>query len=264
MSVPRLERLSANTLHLGVNMRTVRYNLLRPEEIREAREACPIGYIGIGGIEWHAEHNAVGLDTIKADALAVKCAEAGGGLVFPPLYYGDNRESHLMEANHDHEGKMAARLGLPAANFRPGYMWRSAYEADRAYIELLYHIMREVESLGFEVLVVIAGHYPLLRHVRAAGEWFMLDSPMKVLQVTGFELVRDRIPDAGDHAGKWETSLLMALYPEGVDLEKLPEPGELVGAGSNAYDASVEYGQAGVDAIVEIAVKMAHEALGRG
>ncbi|MCX7864992.1 MAG: MFS transporter, partial [Novosphingobium sp.] len=44
---------------------------------------------------------------------------------------------------------------------------------------------------------------------------FMLDSRAKALAVTGYELVRDEIPDAGDHAAKWETSLLMALHPEG-------------------------------------------------
>ncbi len=246
-------------------MRTVRYNLLLPHEIVQARNDCPIAYIGIGGIEWHGEHLAVGLDTIKADRLAVKCAEKGGGLVFPPLYYGENRESHLMEANHDPDGKIAAKMGLPRENFAPGYMWRSKYEQDRAYIELLYHIMRQIESLGFKVIVMIAGHYPLLRHVKAAAEWFMLDSPVKVLAVSGYELVKDQIPDAGDHAAKWETSLLMALYPEGVDMSRLPqdlsEPLIGVGGIDPRTEASLEYGLRGVDAVVEAFVSRAHQLL---
>jgi creatinine amidohydrolase len=246
-------------------VRTVRYNHLLPHEIVEAREACPIAYIGIGGLEWHGEHLTVGLDTVKADALAVRCAERAGGLAFPPLYYGENRESHLMEANHDREGRIAEKMGLPAENFRPGYMWRSPYEADRAYIELLYHIMRQMESLGFKVVVMIAGHYPLLRHVRAAAEWFMLDSRVRVLPVTGFELVKEQIPDAGDHAAKWETSLLMCLAPDCVDMGRLPvdlsEPLIGVGGQDPRTEASLEYGERGVAAVVDAFVARAHAAL---
>ena len=46
-------------------------------------------------------------------------------------------------------------------------------------------------------------------------------------------LVRDVIPTAGDHAGAWETSLMMAMRPELVDLSRLPEDPEerLIGIG---------------------------------
>ncbi|HIE52399.1 MAG TPA: creatininase family protein [Armatimonadetes bacterium] len=246
-------------------MRKVRYEEMRPHEVVEARTQTPIAYLPIGGIEWHGEHNCLGLDTVKAHALAIRCAEEGGGLVFPPLFYGENRERGLMEFNHDPNGQIAAKMGLPRENFAPGYMHCPPDEQDRRYIELLVHILHELESLGFKVIIIFAGHYPLLHHARTAIEWYSITSKARAWAVTGYELVRDIIPDAGDHAAKWETSLMMALRPELVDMSRLPEdPQEkLIGVGGidPRGTASREYGERGVRAIVERVVAKAHELL---
>ncbi len=248
-------------------MRNVRYEELLPHQIVAAREECPIAYLAIGGVEWHGEHNCVGLDTVKANEIAIRCAEAGGGLRFPPLFYGENREAYLMETNHDPEGLIKQKYALPAENFAPGYMGRSVQEQDRAYIELLIHILREIKSLGFEVITLIAGHYPLRQHASAAAEWFnVMCRPTRAWATSGYELVRDIIPTAGDHAGAWETSLMMALRPELVDLSRLPEDPEerLIGIGGRdpREHASHEYGQEGVAAVVEAITGRAHEILG--
>jgi creatinine amidohydrolase len=94
-------------------MSEVRYERLRPKQIVAAREACPAAYLPLGTIEWHGFHNPVGLDTMKAHALAVRCAEASGGLVLPPLWYGEARQKSLMEANGGRPG--ADRRGDEAA-----------------------------------------------------------------------------------------------------------------------------------------------------
>jgi creatinine amidohydrolase len=246
----------------------LRYEEMLPHEIVEARTKCPIAYVAIGGVEWHGQHLCVGNDTVKANALALKCADKGGGLVFPPLFWGENRESHLMEANHNREGKISELMGLPSSAFAPGYMQRSIYHQDRAYIELLVHILRQIESLGFKVIVILAGHYPLLKHARAAVEWYSLDGKAKAWACTGYELVRDEIPEAGDHAAAWETSLLMALRPDCVDMSQLPDEPEvkLVGVGGRdpREHASLEFGQRGVELIVERITARARELLGEG
>ena len=63
--------------------RKVRYEEMLPHEVVAARTETPLAYLPIGGIEWHGEHNCLGLDTVKIHALALRCAQAGGGLVFP-------------------------------------------------------------------------------------------------------------------------------------------------------------------------------------
>jgi creatinine amidohydrolase len=247
-------------------MRNVRYEELLPHQIVEAREDCPIAYMAIGGVEWHGEQNCVGLDTVKANELAIRCAEAAGGLRFPPLFYGENREAYLMETNHDPEGKIKGKMGLPPENFEPGYMGRSVQEQDRAYIELLLHIMREMKSLGFKVITLIAGHYPLRNHATAAAEWFnVICRPTRAWATSGYDLVRDEIPEAGDHAAAWETSLMMAMRPELVDLSVLPqdlaEPLIGVGGRDPREHASVEFGQRGVEAVVKAITAHTHELL---
>lgn len=231
------------------------YEEMLPHEIVAARTASPVAYVPIGGVEWHGEHNCVGLDTVKIHALAMRCAEAHGGLVMPPLFFGDPRESHLMEANHDPDGRIVEKMGLPPANFSPGYMRTTRQEEDERYVRLLVHILFQMESLGFRVIVVMAGHYPLLHHARAAVELYTLQARARAWACTGYELVRDEIPEAGDHAAAWETSLMLALRPDLVDLSRLPAEGgpeALIGVGGRdpRKHACVEFGRRGVEAIV--------------
>ena len=225
-------------------------------EIVAARTACPAVYVPLGGVEWHGEHNCVGLDTVKIHALAMRCAEANGGLVMPPLFFGEPREGHLMEANHDQDGRIAGKMDLPRENFAPGYMRASVLEEDERYIRLLVHVLFQMQSLGFRAIIPMAGHYPLLHHARAAVELYSLHGHSRAWACSGYELVRDEIPEAGDHAAAWETSLMLALRPDLVDLSRLPAEGgpeALIGVGGRdpRQHASEEFGRRGVTAIVK-------------
>jgi len=246
----------------------VRYEELLPHEIVAARKACPAVYVPLGGIEWHGEHNCVGLDTVKIHALAMRCADRIGGLVMPPLFFGEPRESHLMEANYDPGGRIAAKMGLPRENFAPGYMHTTPLEEDQRYVRLLLHMLFQMQSLGFRAIVLMAGHYPLLHHARAAVELYALKGKARAWACTGYELVREEIPEAGDHAAAWETSLMMALRPELVDLKRLPAKGgrqALIGVGGRdpRKYASKKFGQRGVEAIVRKVGEKVRELLSR-
>lgn len=242
----------------------VRYEFMRPAQIVAAREAFPAVYLPIGTLEWHGPHNPVGLDAIKAHALAVRCAQAGGGLVFPALFYGESREEGLMEANAPDKAKIAAAMGLPPENFAPGYMRFSPQEQYQNYQRLLLHCLYEAQSLGFVTAVFVAGHYPLIDHARAAGmlfhqaRWNNRRASMIVWAFTGYELVKEEFPDAGDHAGFWETSLLQALLPGLADLSQLPPDGTPptgVQSSRPVGEATAEYGDKAVELIVQRVVE---------
>ena len=234
----------------------VRYERLRPAQIVARREACPVAYLPIGTIEWHGEHNPVGLDTLKMHALLERCAQQIGGLVFPPLYYGEHREQALMEANAADRDQIAEKMHLPPSNFNSGYMYQSVAEQNTNYHHLLLHIMHEIKSLGFRVLVIGAGHYPLLDHARAAVAIYHQTQPrpkMIAWAMTGYELVSDQFQPCGDHAGKWETSLLMHLDPGMQDLSTLPTDRSIapIGASNNGIqDSNAELGQQATEAII--------------
>jgi len=240
----------------------VRYQMLRPDQIRARREACPVVYIPIGTLEWHGRHLPVGADTLQAEGLAVRCARLGGGLVFPPLYYGESRVESLMEAAAKDRAQIAEAMGLDPANFLPDRHPFTATEQVLAYQRLLLHVLAEAESLGFEIGVLVAGHYPLIDHARAACQLFNQRAWSKrhglmAWAALDYLLIRDRYPDGGDHAARWETSHLMALYPETVDLDRLAPPGEpLVGVlGEDPREASPEFGEETLQASAEVIVR---------
>ena len=241
----------------------VRYHMLRPGQIVTRREECPVAYIPIGTLEWHGLHNPVGADTLQAEGLALLCAQKGGGLVFPPLYYGESRLEALMEANAQDRELIAEKMGLPSDNFLPERQPFTATEQALNYQRLLLHILAEAESLGFEVGVLVAGHYPLIDHARAAVLQFNQREYGKrhgllAWAMVDYLLVRDQYADAGDHAGGWETSHVMALCPETVDLGVLPPAGEtLVGVMGemDPRDATAAFGRETLEAAAEIAVR---------
>ena len=92
-----------------------------------------------------------------SSTMAILCARKGGGLVFPPLWYGESREEGLMEANGAEREGIWAAMNLPASNFAPGYMRFPPHEQIENYVRLLMHCLFQVQSLGFKVLVIAAG-----------------------------------------------------------------------------------------------------------
>jgi len=241
----------------------VRYQMLRPDQIVARRRECPAAYIPLGNLEWHGPHNPVGADTLQAEGLAIRCAQKGGGLAFPPLYYGESRLEALVEANAADRELIAREMDLPPENFGADRQPFSATEQALGYQRLLLHILAEVESLGFRVGVVVAGHYPLIDHARAAVLLFNKREysrrhGMLAWACVDYLLVRDRYPRSGDHGGGWETSHCMALHPESVDLGKLPPPGgKYIGFGGvlDPRDSTADYGRETLEYAADAAVR---------
>jgi creatinine amidohydrolase len=72
-------------------MDKVRYEEMLPHEIVARRARFPAAFIGLGGLEWHSEHLAVGNDALKAGKLCELAAARSGGFAFPTLWYGEPR-----------------------------------------------------------------------------------------------------------------------------------------------------------------------------
>ena len=238
----------------------VRYHMLRPDQVVARRRECPVAYIPIGTLEWHGVHNPLGADTLQAEGLAILSAQRGGGLVFPPLYYGESRLEALMEANAGDRDLIAARMELSPDNFTAERHPFTATEQALNYHRLLLHILAEAESLGFAVGVLVAGLYPLIDHARAAVLQFNQREYSKrhgmlAWACVDYLLVREQYEDAGDHAAGWETSHVLALHPQTVDLSLLPPKGEpLVGVGGSMppQDATADFGQETLEVAAEI------------
>ena len=66
-----------------MNKREVRWERMFPDELERAFEECPLVYFPYGLCEPHC---ALGLDGLKAHAVARRAAQEGGGIVAPPDY----------------------------------------------------------------------------------------------------------------------------------------------------------------------------------
>jgi len=241
----------------------VRYHMCRPAQVRARRSERPVAYIPIGTIEWHGPQNPLGADTLQAEGLAVLCARKGGGLVFPPLYYGESRSESLMEANAADRDRIAEAMGLSPDNFLPERQPFTPTEQVLNYQRLLLHVLAEAETLGFKVGVLVAGHYPLIDHARAAAllfnqRRFSKYHGMLAWACVDYLLLADRYENPGDHAGGWETSHLLALHPETVDLSQLPPKGApLTGIMYSIapQDSTAEFGRRTLEESAEVVLR---------
>lgn len=246
----------------------VRYQMLRPGQVRARREACPVAYVPLGNVEWHGDHNPLGADSLQAEGLAILAARRGGGLAFPPLWYGEPKRECMEYAAHD-RAQIAERMGL--GGFEERLLPLDASQAGLFYQQLLVLVLQQVEALGFRVGVLIAGHYPLMAHATIAAHRFATDARYAHGAGAGMLPWACVEPDlrflldgaaAGDHAGKHETSNCMALHPQTVDLA-LARDRPMVGAGPNAGEASADYGWQSLNAMADLMVKEARHRLKR-
>jgi hypothetical protein len=122
-------------------MEKFRYQEMLPNEIVARRERFPAAFIGLGGLEWHSEHLAVGLDALKAEALCDLAAKRSGGFAFPTLWYGEPRVTRLMEdADHDTDGRVKSKMGFEKRKFTESYFDQTGEEQIQFYKQLLRHV----------------------------------------------------------------------------------------------------------------------------
>lgn len=205
-----------------------RIERMRPAELIEKRKKLPVAYVPLGTIEWHGMHNPLGADGLQAEELCRRCAREGG-VVFPTVYYGESRVNSLLETDIKYQEGICRRLEIPKELMEEERFPFSGMRQVEHYQHHLIHIMTEAASYGFELVVFVAGHYPLVDHARAAilsyNQWAYDKSWKRVggIATADFLILREKYENPGDHGGGWETSHLLASAPETVDLSLAEE-----------------------------------------
>lgn len=249
-------------------MEKVRYEEMLPHEIVARRHQFPAAFIGLGGLEWHSAHLAVGNDALKAEKLCELAAARSGGFAFPTLWYGEPRVTRLMETDHDPDGAIKERMGFQEAKFGTSYFGRSAAEQIDFYQDLLYHVLVQMNTLEMKAVCLLCGHYPLYDWAAPAVERFnaAFDDTQAFAGIE-FHYPPQSEEVGGDHAAKWETSYLWYLRPDCVDISvylgREDEPLVGVMGIDPRRAASVEVGRRACDLIVEGMIQKARELIER-
>ena len=195
--------------------RKVRLEEMFPWEISAAMAEAPLCYLPLGTLEWHGEHAAVGLDALKAHAVCVLAARRSGGLVAPPIYWSTDWHENLPDGGYLTGGiERGERYHVPGSMFwlRP-----------ETFHNLLLDVYEAMRRRGFKAIVVLSGHWSIEHNIAAilaTGKEFRRTHPrMGWLLLTDQEVVAD-LHYPVEHAAGGETSLLLAIRPDLVALDK--------------------------------------------
>ena len=218
-------------------MAEVRWERMFPDQLEAAFAACPIVYFTYGLCEPHGPQNAVGLDSLKAHAIACRAARAHGGIVAPA------------DCWHIHEvGGYAAWAERSVGQVERS--WLTAVPPWIHFRNICYQV-RAADALGFEAAILLTGHYgPNWQDLKQLVELIQPRVGARLYALPDFEANQPGFASdgqsGGDHAGRVETSLLWALEPGCVDVSRLPEPdapGPHFAMGRNAAESDRRIGE---------------------
>lgn len=173
------------------------FELLLPWQLRALIAKRPVAYLPLGTYEWHGEHLPIGLDSLTSHGICLRAAAIDGGVVLPPNYYS-------VGGGHGH------------------YPWTIIKsEPDEIEAQLMFTLQR-MEAFGFKLAVIFSGHFPdtqLEMIDRVATSWNSRKGPLKVFATAVNRI--EGLKFAADHAGIFETTLLAALRPDLLQLDRL-------------------------------------------
>ena len=191
----------------------MRYETLSSPEIDALDRERTLMMLPLGAVEQHGRHMPVGTDSAIAHALCVAVAERGAArVVLPPPWYG------LSQHHMQFPGSVTLRAETMMA------MVGDVVDS------LIAHGFRRILLVNghggnggvLDVLSSTLGH----RHYRAA----------RIVGLTYFQLAADEIdairdsgPGGTGHAGEFETSVMLHLHPDQVNVDErvacYPDPG---------------------------------------
>jgi creatinine amidohydrolase len=184
---------------------------------RHVHKTSPVVILPVGSLEQHGPHLPLCCDTIIPEQLSVRIAREIDGLVAPSVSYGYKSQPRSGGGEH-----------FPGTTSLDG----------QTLISLVRDVIRSFARDGVRRFAVMEGHYEnamfdieaidlALRDLRTEGI-----NDVKVLRVDYWEFTTPAMfekvfPDGFpgwplEHAGVMETSVMMALRPDLVKIDKIP------------------------------------------
>lgn len=188
-----------------------------PQYDERVRDGNTTVFLPIGALEQHGHHMPLNVDVLLPVAVCERVALRTGALIAPAIPYGYKSQQKSGGGNH-----------LPGTTSLDGATLSS----------MVQDIIRELAGHGVRSLAIMNGHFEnsmfivegidlALRELRATGVdnfrvmtlsyWDFIYDPGVIEKLypqgfPGFDL---------EHGGIFETSLMLSLYPDLVDMDRL-------------------------------------------
>jgi creatinine amidohydrolase len=239
----------------------MRYELMRPHQIRAAiAENVPV-VLPLGVLEYHGEHMGVGMDTLAVIKMLDIAEKEMPLVILPPFYYG--AASYAVERP---EGNGSVQVGGAALATFAEELFFSLLRIGFRNVHGIIHHQTENFAAGMptDLAFRTAGRQAIFRFLEkehGEGWWgneasanYYADhaagaNPFNWVQIHPLMTPEIFANYPFDHAGQGETSLMLALCPEAVEMDRVGENKGWYTA--TAKDASAELGGKGRDMILE-------------
>jgi len=226
----------------------VLYEELTPSEFSARLADCPVAYLPLGTIEWHSNHLPLGSDGLQSEDFFKRLAAEVGGIVLPKLFIGPDGYDTLI-SDHEYYGMDCGKIFSDQCTYEIQQLTGSAYwVSDSTFDNMMNGIMKQLSRAGFKI-VVAHGHGPSTGYIGAHAQEFKDRYNLTVMNCWGKDSA-DLCLQC-DHAGANETSIMMYVRPELVQMSNLPQDTAIWPMGMLGKDprthASKKYGKSIVD-----------------
>jgi len=237
----------------------MRFEMMFPRQIRAAIDAGTPVVLPLGVLEYHGEHMAVGMDTLAVTRALDLLEQEADLVILPPFYYG--AASYAVEPP---EGTGSVHVDSTVLNPFARELFTGLLRVGFRNIHVFIHHQTENFATGMPTdlafkLGARQAIFSFLEKTRGEGWWGNREMADYYARQAGGEdpfnwikfhplMTRETIGQYPfDHAGEGETSLMLAMCPEAVDMKELSPARWYT---ESAARASVETGERGRDLIL--------------
>jgi creatinine amidohydrolase/Fe(II)-dependent formamide hydrolase-like protein len=238
----------------------MRYELMLPHQLREAIDKNWPVILPLGVLEYHGEHLGLGMDTLAVVRILDRLEKEKPLVILPPFYYG--AASYAVEAP---ERKGSVHVDSESIAPFAKSLFRGLLRVGFRNIHGFIHHQSENFTAGMptDLAFKFAGRqaiFEILEKERGEGWWgnkSMADyyaqhaagsDPFNWIKIHPLMTKEIIAQYPFDHAGIGETSLMMALCPEAVDMSRLNKEEWY---SLSAEGASKDLGERGVSLILD-------------
>jgi creatinine amidohydrolase/Fe(II)-dependent formamide hydrolase-like protein len=227
------------------------YEMMLPDQIREAIDKNTPVAMALGVLEYHSEHLSLGVDTLVVVRALDLLEKQMPLVIMPPFYYGAGTYA---VAPPERNGGI--HVDSQVLNQFARQLFYNLLRIGFRNIYLFVHHQSENFSNGMptDLAFKLAARqeiFAYIEHERGDGWWGDSSSasyyddhatgtdPFNWIHICPFMSAEAMTQFPVDHAGKQETSLMMAFCPEGVDMTRFTDKKWYA---QGAKKASLDYG----------------------